>query len=457
VDDSAIGQETNEPPLPQLDNSIEKPIELRTYQEDAIAAWVRAGGIGILEMATGTGKTVTALSAATQTLSERAGAVLVVVAPFIHLVDQWAQEMAAFGMYPVRCYGPTSAWRDSLDAEMDLVRLGVKQIAICVATHKALGNPALMDAVGRAGQGTVRMVVADEVHHLGAPKLFAPLDGFGFTLRLGLSATPQRWLDDVGNERLREYFGGTVFEFGLSEAIAGGFLTPYEYKPVIVELTQNEVASYGTLTRQIARLLESGATDIGPLLNRRAEILNAAEGKLGALRELVPQDKQHTHALFYSTPSRLQSVVELLMTHHRLRVHRFTYRESRAERQRLLAAFARGDIHALVAIRCLDEGVDVPGTRTAYLLASSGNPREFIQRRGRILRKAEGKDRAVIYDLITVPSYGRARTSSAWEMERGIVRRELQRFLEFADNALNPNDARGRLLPLQLQYELLDL
>ena len=443
--------------MPLHDEAEGTSIQLRGYQHEAIDAWLNAGGRGVLEMATGTGKTITALAAAQRALSERGRAMLVVVAPFIHLVDQWAGEMRRFGLYPVRCYGASATWGGRLADQVDLVRLGADRMVACVGTHQSLRSPAMREALGRVGPHTTTMLIADEVHHLGSAQSFKPLSTYSFSYRLGLSATPNRWLDPEGNERLHDYFGETVYEFGLSRAMSEGFLTPYEYKPVLVELDADEVASYTVLTGQIARALDAGETEIGPLLRRRAEVLNAARGKLEALRRLVPPNMTLSHALFYSTPSRLEATIQLLMTHTGLRVHRFTFREDRAERLRLLAAFAKGDLHGLVAIRCLDEGVDVPGTRTAFLLASSGNPREFVQRRGRILRVAPGKKRAMIYDLITVPGEGHGRDDAGWEAERGIVQREIQRLLEFADNSLSANEARKQLLPLQMRYELLDL
>lgn len=165
------------------------------------------------------------------------------------------------------------------------------------------------------------------------------------------------------------------------------------------------------------------------------------------------------HALFYCVPGQIDEVLSLLGNRFGLRIHRFTVEESTEERGRLLADFARGRLQALVAIRCLDEGVDVPSTQVAYILASTSNPREFIQRRGRILRKAPGKEHAVIHDLIAVPSVGNgARTPSpeTFNVERHILRRELARFREFADASLNRFQATQVIWDLAKVYNLLD-
>lgn len=134
------------------------------------------------------------------------------------------------------------------------------------------------------------------------------------------------------------------------------------------------------------------------LLIERANLLNTAENKIETLEALLPKASAVTHTLIYCAPGQIDIVMEKVGYERRIRAHRFTAHEDAKTRQELLGRFDRGDLQALAAIRCLDEGVDVPSTRTAYLLASSSNPREFIQRRGRVLRRAPGKDHATIYD-----------------------------------------------------------
>ena len=140
-------------------------------------------------------------------------------------------------------------------------------------------------------------------------------------------------------------------------------------------------------------------------------------------------------------------------------MHQFTVEETTAERGRLLKEFTQGRLQGLVAIRCLDEGVDVPSTQVAYILASTSNPREFIQRRGRILRKSPGKEHAILHDLIAVPSLGngsRPPRPEAFNFERGILRRELARFREFADASLNRFQATEIVWEHAKAYNLLD-
>jgi len=173
----------------------------------------------------------------------------------------------------------------------------------------------------------------------------------------------------------------------------------------------------------------------------------------------VRKDTNLHHALFYCVPGQIDEVTLLLGKEFDIRVHKFTVEESIEERVRLLESFANGELQALTAIRCLDEGVDVPCTQVAYLLASSSNPREFIQRRGRILRKAPGKQYAVIHDMITVPSlmyHKKLKTREAFNTERRIIKKELARFREFAETSKNPFKANDVIWDIAKAYNLLD-
>jgi superfamily II DNA or RNA helicase len=191
-------------------------------------------------------------------------------------------------------------------------------------------------------------------------------------------------------------------------------------------------------------------------LRKRSRLLNSAANKIEVISQLVGEQKKLDHTLFYCAPGQIDDVVQLLGWEKRLLVHRFTAREGAAERRELLSRFDEGELQALVAMHCLDEGVDVPSTRTAYILASSGNPRQFIQRRGRVLRKYPGKEHAVVHDLITVPPLPDYLDKDALSAERSILRRELKRFVEFSDSAQNTQQAYDVIWHLADQFEILD-
>lgn len=193
------------------------------------------------------------------------------------------------------------------------------------------------------------------------------------------------------------------------------------------------------------------------LLIKRADLLNRAENKLPCLSDLIDRNGEVKNALFYCAPEQINDVSRMLGLEKGLLVSQFTNRESTNVRRELLAGFESGRWQALVAMHCLDEGVDVPNTRTAFILASSSNPREFIQRRGRILRRARGKEHAIIHDMITIPRWAESDISEMMlASERSIIRHELMRFKEFAGLAVNKHQATDVIWQLASKYGLLD-
>ena len=437
---------------------LPKGIVLRKYQSEAIDAWFENGCRGLWQMATGTGKTITALSALAKLREEKKHLFVVIACPYQHLVDQWYAEAVRFGFEPILAYKNSATWVNRLNTALVRYNYGVRNIVCTITTQTTFITETMQKLLSKLKRGAV--LVADEVHHLGAERSRKRLADV-FNSRLGLSATPNRWFDASGTTALKTYFGDTVYEFSLDKAIKMGYLCPYYYHPHLVELTDEEFEAYEHLTERISKLyhqVESGEISeaLERLLIKRATLLNRAENKLAKLAELLTDktDSLH-HTLFYCASGRIVPVLELL-TALGLRVAKFTAEESATERQELLKMFASGHLQALVAMKCLDEGVDVPSTRTAYILASSSNPKEFIQRRGRILRQSPGKEHAEIHDLIAVPPTDyRQYPTSTFRTERKIVGRELERFNEFAGMALNKFEARDKIWELAKNYNLL--
>lgn len=437
-------------------------VEARPYQQDAIQCWLEQEGKGILRMATGTGKTITALLAASRIaeLLDR-GYVLVIAVPYQHLVDQWAADLEEFDARPVLAYQSRRNWQPRLERELLEFNNESRDICVIITTHRTLSQESARRTLNRAAGPS--MLIADEVHHLGANQSQKALME-SFDLRLGLSATPERWYDDEGTEALEEYFGGTVFDYGLKQAIDAGALCEYYYVPHIVELQDDEMERYMQLTSKIGRLIarQGGGADFNlednqslqTVLFQRARLIGTAREKLDLLVELFDQETNPDHSLVYcsdgSTGVEQDGERHVDTTTRRLRqdcdltVERFTARENQEERERLLSAFEAGDIDVLSSIRCLDEGVDVPATRTAYILASTSNPRQYVQRRGRILRKHPGKKYAVIHDFITIPDTNRhpeVLSDDRYDAERTLIRKELERVTTFAEAARNHPDA----------------
>jgi len=437
---------------------IAPDITLRDYQEQAIAVWLAHQGRGFLEMATGTGKTITALAASVRLFDQQKRLAVVIAVPYQHLVDQWAAEAQAFGYRPLLAYQSKSRWIDKLNHQIIDFNGDHREFISVIVTHATFITEDFQSSLARLTGPT--LLIADEAHHLGAERgrLNYPEH---ITFRLALSATPDRWFDDEGTALLRAYFGKTVFALPLEAAI-GLSLTEYYYYPHLVALTDEEMEAYQALSLKIARLTsrndEEGQEILKRLLIKRADLLNQAENKLAVLSELVDAVSDMQHTLFYCAPGQIDQVIQLLGWDKGLLVHKFTAEENAEERQRLLTGFANGEWQALAAMKCLDEGVDVPNTRTAYFLASSSNPREFIQRRGRILRKAPGKEFAVIHDLIAVPpdAWTTEQDSAEFNSERSVIRRELQRFKEFAGPARNKHQALDVIWGIATRYGLRD-
>jgi DNA phosphorothioation system restriction enzyme len=433
-------------------------LSLRDYQKKAIEAWFAHQCRGLLEMATGTGKTITSLAASTYLYEQEGRLAVIIAVPYQHLVDQWHDEAKAFGYRPILAYKSKVRWLQDLNRQIMEYNAGYRNFISVIATHTTFINTDFQESI--ACLKGPSLLLADEAHHLGAERSrWSYPEHIPF--RLALSATPDRWFDATGTEALRDYFGETVFSFPLEKAI-GVSLTPYYYYPHLVSLTDEELERYQELSVRIAKLAHQQDTQkhqaLEMLLIRRAKLLNNAENKLSVLSDLVNEQIDVDHTLFYCSPEQIDDTLKLLGLEKGLRVHRFTAEESAKERQQLLSDFAQKRLQALVAMKCLDEGVDVPNTHTAYFLASSGNPREFIQRRGRILRKAPGKDYSYIHDLIAVPLIigTNARDSSTFDSERNIIRKELQRFKEFANLSQNKHKALDVIWDIAKRYGLMD-
>ncbi len=435
---------------------IPSHVTLRDYQEKAIDAWFNHDCCGLLEMATGTGKTITSLAASTRLYEREKRLAVIIAVPYQHLVDQWQEEASAFGYKPILAYQNKSSWLENLNHEIIEYNGRYRNFISVITTHSTFISPDFQASMARLQSPS--LLLADEVHHLGAERSrqnYPP----HIPYRLALSATPNRWFDDLGTAVLRTYFGETVFTFPLEQAI-GVSLTPYYYYPHLVPLTDDEMAEYEMLSVKIARLINNEDDEkqeaLKMLLIRRANLLNTAANKLQVLSELIDKEAHIEHTLFYCAPGQIDEVLQLVGWEKGILVDRFTAEESSPERQRLLSNFANGILQALAAMKCLDEGVDVPSTRTAYFLASSSNPREFVQRRGRILRKAPGKVHSIIHDLIAVPPVALDKDSPAFHAERSIIRRELYRFKEFANPALNKHQALDVIWDVAAHYGLMD-
>ncbi|WP_240116968.1 DNA phosphorothioation system restriction enzyme [Streptomyces sp. MUM 2J] len=459
--------------------TIPAGLKVRDYQKQAVGNWFNEKGRGLLRMATGTGKTLTALSAAaqmTKVLHQRDEPLLtVVIAPYQHLVDQWAKDIEWFGVTPIMAYESTAGWFGRASHLLDALALKAARGGVIITTNKTFGDAAFQSVLNRY-KGRL-LLIADEAHNLGARHIRTKLPE-NAEFRLGLSATPERWFDDEGTDALTGYFGEIVFEMGIGGAIKLGALCRYTYTPVVVELDSEETEMYVEITTKIARIIaaQQGSdrvdedSPLGALLRKRSNLLGHARAKLPALRREIEKRGEDWYQLLYCAegrhplsyedgapeePSQLDQVLDLVGNRMHMPAARYTAETKRPERRKVLQRFADRELQAIVSMRCLDEGVDVPAARTAYLLASSSNPRQFIQRRGRVLRQSPGKTMADIVDFIVVPPEEASDLQP--ESERKMVARELARVTEFAHLADNEAETLDTLRPLRLRYDLQDI
>lgn len=430
-------------------------LEFRTgdyaHQGAAVDAWEAAERHGILEMCTGSGKTLTAMVAAQRLYAAEGPQLIVVTAPYNVLIEQWCQEISLFGLDPVnlsRENGVAGRERAIANARRRL-RLGLSPSEVIVVSNDTLCTPEFISQIDRFK--CTKLLIADECHNLGAPAfILRPPETFQY--RLGLSATPMRQYDDDGSAALISFFGPVCFSFRLEDAI-GRCLTPYDYFVHFVPLSDLEMVEWRDLSDQISRLawkFEASIKDdhLNNLLLKRRRVLETAQSKLVKLGELIDAEEVRAlrHTLIYTTdkdPTQLESVNGLLNTRHVL-FHQLTAEESSnaVVSRRILDRFKSGDLQVLTAKRVLDEGVNVPEIQRAYLLASTTVRRQWVQRRGRLLRicKEIGKTHAIIHDLVALPPEAYDGGSLDSEAKK-IVSAELDRVWEFA--RLSRNAARS--------------
>jgi superfamily II DNA or RNA helicase len=443
--------------------------ELRPHQTQALNAWKANEFCGVLSMATGSGKTITALYGLTKIFEAFQQLFVVVSVPYQSLADQWVEEFRDFGVNAIPCYAGRGQWEDDLRRSITIYESGALPFVACVVVNRTLQSETFRSLTGLV-TGARFLFIGDECHYFGSEALHNALPKHA-QLRLGLSATPTHYLDVVRNDRVRSYFGRVCFTYCLADALRDKVLTPYRYYVHPIELNEDETERYLELSRKISRLAagrnadtleESEDSGLEFLLFQRARLLGNAAGKLLSLRNLIEGETPSSYTLFYCGDgtvedddpalSRQIDQVSKMLYQSGWRVSHFTAREARAEKQRILGLFRIGALDGLVAMKCLDEGIDVPACRTAYILASSRNPRQFIQRRGRILRRSAGKAVAIIHDFLPFLPSGTGRPPEL--VERALVIGELKRVAEFASLAMNPADAINELRPTLKKYDL---
>lgn len=448
---------------PEEATSTQERKELRPYQEEAVQKWAENGMRGIFAMATGTGKTLTALGAVERVYKQSGGYCVVLAVPYKHLVTQWIKDVEK--QLPdatiIEAHSDAADWRKKMPRALGDYQDGFLKQLVIVTVYATLASDDFLGLMqSRSSKERLYMIIADEVHNFGAPQNSKGMLDF-FNARLGLSATHTRYFDDPGTDSIVSYFNDVVYEYPLKQAIEEGLLVPYDYFPIFVRLTVEEFDEYQELSKKILR---SGSFQAGKLDNRyqqmllfnRSRIMKSCKNKIEAFDNLIAgmqKSDEINHLLVYCDAGGQLEEAQKMINKYGVINCRFTQEESLKEREKILESFDEGVYKCLVAIKCLDEGVNVPSTKTAIILASTGNPREYIQRRGRVLRKYPGKDSATIYDFFVLPPEQMS-SPELKKIERGILKKEFRRVQEFLETARNKADIMNKLGKVMAQYDV---
>ena len=419
------------------------------HQGEAVTAWEEADApeTGVIAMATGAGKTLTALICATRSQERLNGKpfLIIVSAPSVPLIMQWREEVKKFGVAPVAPNLETNT-NQALTRLFRGLQGGGTHVAI--VTNNLLCTRSFQATVARklhtSGDTAATMLIADEAHTLGADSFIRNKPEF-FEKRLALSATPERQYDPDGTEEIFKFFGPTVYEFGLGRAI-GFCLVPYSYYVHASTLNGDELEEFERLTRRIGTAMGTGASEddtrLQALLIARRRIIETGRSKVDLLREVLirrgPRDLKH--ALVYASaknPEQFDDIGRLLTTLgvKWAPVTQETTRDPKGLKG-ILDSFAKGAIQLLLAKKVLDEGVDIPSIREAFIVASSTVEREWVQRRGRVLRIHPGKPWAIVHDFLALPPVRLVRGDGAQGLKK-IIETELNRTYAFGKYARN--------------------
>lgn len=469
--------------------------EPRDYQKQAYENW-KIKQKGLFAMATGTGKTLTSLNCLLNIWRKYHFYKAMILVPTITLVDQWEDECKRFHFNNIiKVSSKNSKWKTELDSlkTKESFNINDKESSfIIIATYASFSRENIFRELIDFGKNTMRqmLLIADEAHNMGAGRILDRLGGIKFARRIGLSATPERQFDDIVNKAIMDFFGcdnDYTFEFNMREAIDKGYLCRYKYFPHIVHLNDAEMTEYMRISLQLSKFYKleqdsfpKGNDKLIRLLLKRKRIIHKAQEKEQIFRKIIQDRYAEKGNLKYTLvyvpegtrpDDEMADVFDytevindddysnnLIDTYTKIvqNVSKTTtvrkFISGIKERNEILEKYACGEIEVLTSMKCLDEGIDVPRSEMAIFCASTGNPRQFIQRRGRILRKHPDKHLAIIHDLVVVPKINSAQAN--YNMERSLIKNELKRVRDFAILSENADFAYNELNEILSYYNI---
>lgn len=438
--------------------TLKKIPVLRKYQIEAIDMWLENGGIGIFEMATGTGKTFTAIGGIKKIHDRESRLLVIISVPYKNLLYQWKNELSKWFIDVTILKSGT--WQSVLNDEIIHMNCTTEpELSIMITSHDLFSTKKFVEQIKKCVIPT--MLLVDEAHHVGTTATRSGLSDH-YVYRLALSATIDRYFDDDGTEYLRNYFKGTigkstVAEYSLEKAITDKLLCGYNYYPFFIDLTEEEFFQYKDMTYKAARLLNSKKPEERErgkmMIISRAKIIRDAENKFECFAHVLKELQYHKHTLVFCSENQFDKINEILRDPLRqcnldctFNFRRITYDNpsNPKERTKILSEFAEGDLDILLSNNILNEGMDIPQARNCIIMASTGNPTQFIQRRGRVLRTytepykdGSHKTHADIFDILIRPQIEKFDDPDSIKLEMGIIKSQLAKITKMGNLAIN--------------------
>lgn len=427
---------------------------LYNFQEDAITQFFNNNGRHFYEMATGTGKTFTSIKTIERLRGQSEEKLFVVICvPQIDLQSQWERALNDEGFDKVYLFGGNGNDYDRTISEASIAFHTEDKDVVCVSVYDTF----FAKVYQKIRNISNFFIIVDEAHNLTQGNINI-LKQLKPRYRLGLSATIERYHEEESLDIRRFFSEEPPFHFGIEEAIENGFLSKYEYHPIFVHLTEDEQERFALKTRLLAQENDKEEPDssyIERLSRERSLILKQASEKIEKLSELADKGYNFVNSVVYcgqgkdSDGDSIIDNVTRVLYNHGLVVSQFTSKTQ--DRKKVLYEFEHGYYDTLAAIKCFDEGVDVPKLDKLYIMASDSSLRQTVQRRGRVLRKCKesGKTIAYIYDMVVLPaiSVGTYGCDS-------LLSIEFPRAQEYNRLALNKDDNNKIFQELQREYHI---
>mgnify|MGYP006086704995 CR=1 FL=1 len=451
----------------------------RKYQKMAYEKWIKNDKKGIFNMATGTGKTITSLNFILNEYEKSGNYKVFILVPTVALLQQWRVECEKFNFSDAIITTKDRNWIEELkEIKYDIQKLNKSRSFILITTYATFHRKNFQSLFKTIDKNDVTLI-ADECHNVGSNALINILPS-EIMYRIGLSATPERKYDLEGSEKMYTYFNAYpdcfTFSYSMFKAIKNGSLCEYNYYPIFCSLNDDELKHYKSYSKRLVMnyndKTKSFSEEGKRLLIERKRIIHKAKDKLTKLKNLLNSDHNFKYTFIYVPEGKevsydkddvteeaedLKIISDYLEIVKDLKFRAKTVTGTQNDRENSLNKFKEGKIDMLLAMKILDEGVDIPITKNAIFCSSTGNPRQFIQRRGRVLRTHKNKSFANIWDMVVIPQMSEVDDDREHLMEKNILKSEILRVANFVYSSKNKNDFKNSELSKICKTHEIDL